>query len=254
MANFSDMSIDQLRDTIEQEAQKPAPDRDTVMGCLQELKRRDTGETPDEVLEAWEVSQQTKAKPASKGWGRAIAAAAIVALVLLVTIPDVCGEENVIQLIGRWTDSIFSFGEIQEHEFVYQTDHPGLQELYDTVTALGAERNVVPTWLPDGYELEQIKVKTKTGNSTVYASFVDEKHQIIINIIVFDSIKNTEYQKDISDVEAFEKDGVTHYIMENDSTWTAAWVIDNMECFLSADTEDNLRQMVCSIYESEEIS
>lgn len=252
MDSISDMSIDQLKDTMEQELQKPAPDRSIIMECLQELKRREPDGEPDKVLAAWEASQQPKERLTAKGWRRIIAAAAIVAVVLLATIPDVCGEENVIQLIGRWTDSIFSFGEIHEHEFVYQTDHPGLQELYDTVTALGAERNVVPTWLPNGYKLKQLETQKQPECITVFAIFVDAEHEILINVMVFTSTPNTEYQKGSETVELFEQNGIKHYIVKNDETWTATWVIDNIECFLSVDTETNLKQVLSSIYESEE--
>lgn len=252
MSSLSEMSTEQLKDTVEQEIRKPTPDRTIVMECLQELKRRDPDGEPDKVLAAWEASQKPKARLTAKGWRRIIAAAAIVVVVLLATIPDVCGEENVIQLIGRWTDSIFSFGEIQEHEFVYQTDHPGLQELYDTVTALGAERNVVPTWLPNGYKLEQLETQKQLECITVFAIFVDAEHQILINVMAFTSTPNTEYQKGSETVELFEQNGIKHYIVKNDETWTAAWVVENMECFVSADTENDLKQILSSIYESED--
>lgn len=248
MDSISDMSIDQLKDTMEQELQKPAPDRSTIMECLQELKRREPEGTHDKVLEAWEASQQPKARLTAKGWRRIIAAAAIVVVVLLATIPNVCGEENVIQLIGRWTDNIFSFGEIHEHEFVYQTDHPGLQELYDTVTALGAERNVVPTWLPNGYKLEQLETQKQPECITVFAIFVDAEHQILINVMAFTSTPNTEYQKGSETVELFEQNGIKHYIVKNDETWTAAWVVENMECSMSAHDKETLCKMISSIY------
>ena len=251
MNSFSEMSVEQLKNAVEQELHKPTPDRTTIMECLQELKRREPKETQDKVLKAWEASQQSKKRFANKVWRSIVAAAAVVVVVLLLTVPDVCGEENVIQLIGRWTDSIFSFSEIHEHEFVYQTDHPGLQELYDTVTALGVEKNVVPTWLPDGYQLEQLETQKRSDSITLFANFMDSKHQISFNIMVFTSIPNTEYQKGRDAVEVFEKNGIQHYIVGNDETWTAAWSIDNTECFISADTENNLKQILLSIYKSE---
>lgn len=248
LSSLSEMSVEQLKNAVEQEIRKPAPNRTTVMECLQELKRRESDDVPDKVLEAWELSQQPKVRPVVTGWHRIIAVAAIVAVVLLVTIPDVCGEENVIQLIGRWTKDIFSFGEIREREFVYQTDHPGLQELYDTVTALGAERNVVPTWIPDGYELEQIEVNTKSDKTTVFANFSDKEHYIVINIMIFNQIRNSEYQKGIEAAETYEKDGIKHYIVENDLTWTVAWSNNNIECSMSAYNKENLYKMISSIY------
>ena len=200
------------------------------------------------MLEAWEVSQQSKRRSANKVWRSIAAAAAVVVVVLLLTVPDVCGEENIIQLVGRWTGSIFSFEKIQEGEFVYQTDHPGLQELYDTVTALGVEKNVVPTWMPDGYKLEQIKTAAREDNITVFAIFVCGEDQIIINVNIFDSARSGEYQKEVSGMEVLEKNSIKHYIMKNNAVWSAAWINNNAECVISTKNKETLDLLILSIY------
>ena len=251
MRRFSEMRTEQLKKTMEEEIRKSNPERSTVMECLQELKRREPEGTPDKVLEAWEASQQFKARPAAKGWGKIAAAAAVLVMLLLATIPRVCGEENVFQMVGRWTKELFSFSEIHKREFVYKTDHSGLQELYDTVTALGTEKNVVPTWLPNGYKLEQLETLKRPDNTTVIANFSSDEHQIIINIMIYASMRDTEYQKGSESVEVFEMREIKHYIVENNETWTAAWSVDNMECFISASTKENLKQILLSIYKSE---
>ena len=229
---------------------KPAPDRNTVMECLQELKRRDADDVPDEVLEAWEVSQRSKSRSAYKGWIRIAAAAAVIVL-LIAAVPHALGAEGVFSRIGRWTKDIFSFGKLPETEFVYQTDHPGLQELYDTVTALGVERNVVPTWIPDGYQLEQLVVQPQYDSTTVFASYFDDEECIVIENIIFTEHISAEYQKNEIDAITYERNGIMHYILHNDKTYTATWTIENVECSISTGTKESLYKIIASIYEGE---
>ena len=169
-------------------------------------------------------------------------------VLLLTAVPHALGVEGVFTRIGNWTKEIFSFGKLPEREFVYQTDHPGLQELYDTVTALGVERNVVPTWIPEGYQLEQLATSSKFENTTVIASFKYSKNQIVFNVILCDVIKNTEYHKNAEDVEVYEENGIKHYLMENNETWTVVWGIDNVECSMSAPNKEDLFKMISSMY------
>lgn len=252
MNKFAEMTTDQLKNTVEKEIKKSSPDRSTVMKCLQELKRRDADGEPDKVLDSWEKSQQPEAKTAYRGWGRIVAAAAVVAVLLLAVVPQALGAESIFTKIGNWTKEIFSFGEIQEKEFVYQTDHPGLQELYDTVTSLGVEKNVVPTWLPEGYELNQLLTQTHFDSTTVFASYVKGEKYITINIKIFETNRNFEYQKNATDAALYEKSEIKHYIVENDETWTAAWIIEKTECSISVDAQDDLYKMIASIYKVRE--
>lgn len=59
-----------------------------------------------------------------------------------------------------------------------------------------------------------------------------------------------EPQKDEDNPEAYERGGVTHYIMTNDKTCYAIWTVDNAECFiLGASSYDELTLIINSIYE-----
>lgn len=252
MNNLVETEVDRLKKKIEEEMGKPEPDRSTVMECLQELRRLDADEEADKVLEAWEAVPQTKRGRATQAWRRIAAVAAVVAVLLLATVPQVLGAESVLTRIGSWTEKIFSFGEIREEPFIYKTNNSGLQELYDAVKALGVEENVVPTWLPDGYTLEQLSIEEKLDCVTVCASYANHEKTIAINYQVFVNLKSTEYQKVATDAVIYEKNGVTHYILSNNATTSAAWVLNNIECFISADTQEDICKIIASIYNTEE--
>lgn len=252
MNNLLEEKVDRLKKKIEEEMGKPEPDRSAVMKHLQELRRLDADEEADCVLEAWEAAQQTKRRPAARAWKRIAAVAAVVAVLLLATVPQVLGAESVLTRIGSWTEKIFSFGEIREEPFIYKTNNSGLQELYDTVKDLGVEENVVPTWLPDGYTLEQLSIEEKLDYVTVYASYANKGNAIVFNCLIFTNLKAAEHQKSVSDVQIYEKNGVKHYILSNNETITAAWTLNNIECFISVDDQEDIRRILASIYNTEE--
>lgn len=247
------MSFDEkesLRDRLRKELDKKEPDRDTVIQILKEVKKEETGGAQtDPVLERYGKKPQNRTKTSSV-WKR-VAVAAAVCLVVLASVPNVFGSESVFTMIGQWTKEIFSFGKPSDKEFVYQTDHPGLQELYDTIAELDLKRNVVPTWIPEDAVLEQMDTQTMPNGTTVFAGFSYNDGYIGIKIKTFDKETSSEYQKGEDNATLCEIAGIKHYIMENKERWTAAWVVDDAECTISASNERVVYKMLGSIYSLE---
>ena len=47
----------------------------------------------------------------------------------------------------------------EQPEYVFETDHPGLQQIYDAVVEMGVTEPVVPMWVPEGYDLVEYKAE-----------------------------------------------------------------------------------------------
>lgn len=244
------MSFDEkesLRDRLRKELDKKEPDRDTVIQILKEVKKEETGGAQtDPVLERYGKKPQNRTKTSSV-WKR-VAVAAAVCLVVLASVPNVFGSESVFTMIGQWTKEIFSFGKPSDKEFVYQTDHPGLQELYDTIAELDLKRNVVPTWIPEDAVLEQMDTQTMPNGTTVFAGFSYTDGYIGIEFYIFDEAPDTEYQKGKEDAILYERSDIRHYIMSNKERWTAVWVVENAECTISVNNKEVLYKIIKSIY------
>ena len=162
--------------------------------------------------------------------------------------------ENIFQLIGRWNDSIFSFGkEIEQPEFEFKTEHEGLRKLYDAVQGVELSSNVVPTWLPKEYVLEEIIVRDHPEGKIIIASFSPGEECIIYEIRDITNECNTAYQKDTADAEVYECFGIKHYILSNNNSWTAMWSVDGAICSLTAGNYDLLIKTVASIYGVEDL-
>lgn len=246
------MSFDEkesLSDRLKMELDKKEPDRSTVIQILKEIKKEETGgEQTDPVLEMYGKKPQKEEKPNITSVWKRVAVAAVICLVVLASVPNVFGSESIFTMIGQWTKEIFSFGKPSDKEFVYQTDHPGLQELYDEVAKLELGRNVVPTWIPEDAELKQLDTQYAPNGATIFAGFSYTDGYIGFQFCVYDELPDTEYQKGQENAILYERAEIKHYIMENKEKWTAAWVVGNAECTISVNNKEVLYKIIKSIY------
>ena len=242
----------QLKEQLKAELDSLEPDQEKVLELLNQLEQSmPVNEIPVDVLAAWQKAHSEKKKP-KRNMGKILGAVAAVLVLMVLIVPPVLGAENIFQLIGRWSDSIFSFGkEIEQPKAEFKTEHEGLQKLYDEVQGLGLASNVVPTWLPEGYVLDEIIIQDHVTRKTIIASFVAGEDYIIYKAEVMANKCDTEFQKDSVDVKIREIFGVKHYIVCNDGGWIAMWSADEAVCTISADSFDMVEKIISSIYSME---
>lgn len=258
-------TTEQLDLRLQSELQKEKPSEDLVLAIMDILQERESNypeEITDTVLESWacfkkQCAEDAAPKKSPVGWKTltSIAAGLLVLVLLSATIPKVLGAENIFQLIAQWTETVFSFSQGKENEeYVYQTDNPGLQQVHDTVTELGVTEPVVPMWVPEGAELEELKITELPALKQVYARIANDGSVIVLSFDIYEISHNRDYAKDSTCVKTIEIEGITHYVVSNDGEWKALWVHDNIECSLSVDCQENvLHKILYSIYYTEEV-
>lgn len=231
-------------------------DRQTVLQIVSILKERDTASAQGAQPPAQESGETFHTALPSKKTIillRVAAIAAVLAL-LLTIVPPVLGAENIFQLIGSWTQDIFSFltpesTEDRSGERHFETDHPGLQKLYDTVTRYGATAPVVPTWLPEGFELTELHIDTQLKSTKFTARFSGGDEYIILSYELHKESASNAYPKDDIDVEIFEWGGQKHYIIRNEEQWTVVWSNRIVEClFMTNCSVETVTALITSIY------
>ena len=267
--SLEQMPTQRLDEMLRAELKREPVSREFVRLILSILEERESDypmESGAEVEAAWEKYQahmdsrdDAIPKPTRKS-SRLLKAASIVAVicVLFAAIPQKAEAETFFEMLARWTDCIFEFfssgtGESVQLQYAFETDNPGLQEVYDILTELGVTDPVVPMWIPEGYELaecETYNTPTKTG---VTARFSTDDRELVFAIDIFDSEVSHEYYKDETPVEKHEKNGIVHNIMRNTDRWVVIWTKDNLECSLAIDCqEDILHKIIESIYVMED--
>lgn len=266
---FEKMTTQQLDELLNSELESETPDGNTVRLILSILWEREK-DMPVEVTpgaeRAWakykkniaNLETAEKRKVRFRRWSLRAASVAAVLCLLIFAVPQKAGAESFFEKLARLTDSIvefFSPGMANDNvvEYVFATDNPGLQQVYDAVVALGVTYPVVPTWLPEGYELVECKTAETRKKTCVLANFENDSEFIILQYDIYSLDISHEYHWDGTDVQLYEHHGQKYSIMRNDNRWVIIWFKDKMECFLTLDCQEgSLYKILDSIYVTED--
>ena len=277
---MQDNSVVSLREMLEQlpteqldkmlhlELQKEPPDPDAVrliMHILEDREKDLSVEVTPEQEAAWERYRQRIAesnlspkKRLRPRWRRWSAMAASVVLVLFLLIPLRADAEGFLGVLSQWKRDFLEFvvpgGMRRETLRVYETEHPGLQQLYDEAVSFGVENPVLPEWFPNEYSFAWSDIiKTPTADRMVFMLSNQQKYAVFeikkINAEVF-----RQFSRDDDHRQTYEKNGITFDVTSNAERWVAVWVKDNTEYSFTMDCqEDTLRRILETIYVTEEI-
>lgn len=260
------MSTEDLREMLDQELHAETVNDDSVrllLSILRERRKTVTVEMTPNLERAWEKYQQdtdeiwkgSRRSRIIRSWvSRAAAAAAVLTVLLVPIVPKEAGAESLWEALMRWTTEIVEFfgPKDNEHRIVpyqFQTDNPGLQQVYEAVVELGVTDPVVPMWLPEGYELvecEKVSFPSKTG---VHSRFTYLDKEIILCIDIYSTDISRMYQKTGDETNIYEYGGVIHAVFNNNATLSAIWEQPNIECLLVIDCqEETMKEILKSIY------
>lgn len=255
---------EQLEALLHDELEKPFPDDDTVLTLLHILEEREPDVpalTPRE-MQAWQKYQTRALRRAKKTWYPIRWLPVAVSLILIVSVmfsllPQQAEAETLWEMLSRWKDTVLQFLEPEKGyipgEYVFHTNHPGLQQVYDAVAELGIEEPVVPMWIPEEYELTKMKETTNPKMNGINVIFSDGDKSLVYNADYFKESVSREYYKDDTYSEVYEIEGMTYNITRNNDWWVAVWTKDNIECSIALDCqEETLRRILDSIYTMED--
>lgn len=270
-ANSLRMFLDQtptarLDEMLWEELSKESADEELVGTILQVLEERERDypvEITPQIEAAWEKYQRQMKVPATKPAKRSngilrIAAVLAVVVLLFAAVPQKAEAETFFERLVRWTDSFFALlspddAKSGSEEYVFKTDHPGLQQVYDTLAELGVTEPVVPMWIPEEYKLVDCKVLELPSGKCVSVEFSDGTKNLCFYVDIHTENISKKYYKDEAYVNEIELDGTVHNIMRNNDVWTVVWTRDNLECSLFVDCqEDILISILRSIYTMED--
>lgn len=195
----------------------------------------------------------------NKNWMLKVAAVALVFSMIFVALPGVAGAKKIKNYLVRWTDTVFHFftpGTTPADTFVYtfNTEHPGLQQVYDAVTDMGINDPVVPMWLPEGFELLELKTFEFLEGKSIIAQFSDGENYVCLTVSLHGENRKYQYEKNEDNIEWYEINGTEHYIVPDTEKTVIAWMVNAAECSVITDCrEDEQHRILYSIYTTEVI-
>ena len=258
---WQQMPTEELDQILQAELEKEHPNEEVVLPILRELEDREKDSPVEKTPEVLAILEKlgkhnTSSKQSihKRRWLAGIAAAAAVFCIVVMAMPRTVGAESIFDMLFRWTSSVFEFFTPEQDasnppvEIVFETDNPGLQQLYDKVTGLGVTESVVPMWLPEGFALSDLKDSPMPGGSKVFSKFENGSDAILITYRITEET-SARFEKEDSAVEVYDYADVSHFILENDENTSVTWTIDGVECSILTDIDrEDIYNIIKSIY------
>ena len=259
---WKQLPTEELDQILQAELEKEHPNEEVVLPILHILQDREkdypVAQTPEvltilEKLSEYETS--TKQSKNRRRWVAWVAAAAAAACIVVMALPRTVGAESIFDVLIRWTNCVFEFFTPEQDEvnppveYLFETDDPGLQQLYGKMVELGVTEPVVPMWLPEGFELIDLKVTSlRDGGYKVEVAFKGTDKFISFSYRMSGAIA-TKFEKEKSAVEVFESGDVRHFVLENDKNLSVTWTVDGVECLMNTNMEkESVYTIIKSIY------
>lgn len=227
------------------------------------VEAQNTGKT---ALEAWEsfeknylpleeedVEHTAETKRPVRPWVRRLTAAAatIVLLVgLSATAVSAFGWEDIWNAVAKWAKETFSFVSNSDTELTEPEDKSAqvYTSLQEALKETNQDSDFVPTWIPDGYHLENIAIHENPMQSIYAAQYNNGAKDLVITVRSYLEIDPEKIEVNDTLLEIYELSGIKYYIFQNDDQLRAAWVKDSYECYISGElTVDTLKTMINSI-------
>lgn len=149
-----------------------------------------------------------------------------------------------------WTQEAFGLQNPNTRFNVSQAIPDQLTGLHALMQEYGFPDRLLPTYLPEGYEANAVECESNAAFVKLHCFLNQNDDFILFEYTMYLTKQVTEKaQKDEDDPNAYERGGVTHYIMMNDETCYAVWTVDNVECLIhGVSSYAELIRMINSIY------
>lgn len=235
-----------------------------IAGVLAKRKNAmNTGKTAHEAWESFEkyylpteedsVEYTAQTKKTVKPWVRRLtaAAAAIVLMVgLSATAVSAFGWEDIWNAVAKWAKETFSFvsgsdTELTEPQEKTAQEYTSLQEALE---GTDQDSDIVPTYIPDGYQLEDIAIHENPMQSIYVAKYMSGEKELMITVQSY--VENDLEIVEINDtlLEIYIVDGVEYRIFSNNQQLRAVWIKGSYECYISGElTLEEIKTMIDSI-------
>lgn len=258
--NYDSTLIDAYLAALDRKAPMPeAPDTNT---SFTNFKNKLLQTFPAENASA--VSTRRKVQSA---WRVGLASALIAICLMGGMVAAQAAGVDVFGAAARWTDEVFSLGAIRSNGADDGTSTPALADngvvnnnettyasLQEALDDCGITEVREPTWIPDGYEFEDVEVDSWPDDGSLiglFAKYYDGANFLQIQIGYYNGNANMQVEKTDASVETFLVGDLTVYLLENVNSNSAAWATEHYECYISGAVEKHaLKRMVLSAYAS----
>lgn len=272
-ARIDAASTEELEEILRLDAENHTGDNsniDTILYILEVLEKRKekeyTGPSPEEAFKSFlndylpceddigfdELAADFPLKVVKmpvRRWKRALTAvAAALAIVFLGTISANAFGYNVWEAIVSWTQETFRFTDGTDVDDPTPKDKLEYASLQELLLEKGITTPLAPTWIPERFELTEIRVDELPIRYYFLAVYGDGKNVLKIQIKSYDESDSEQVEQSDDFYKEYPAHNTIHYIFQDNNCLTAVWVRDGFECYISGElTVDELENMIDSI-------
>lgn len=256
------MTTEELEEILRLDAEMPEgqeSDTEKILYIMEVLaERRNTSHTGNTALEAFESFKQNympetddniipiKTHRRMPRWVRSLtAAAAVLAILLAGSVTAKAFGFNVWKAVIQWTRETFHFGD-------WGNSDPNSNLQFDSFQAALEEGNIpawlVPTSIPDGFNLTDITVEQSPLKNTYRAIYINAEKDFVITVRDYLNGEPVYIEQSEGLTEEYQASGITYYLFSNFNHNRAVWLQESYECDISGDvTIEELKQMIESV-------
>lgn len=267
-SKYDSMATEDLEQILRSDVDAPAGhESDTefllyIMGVLADRKRN-SNSADHTALEAFESFKRNylpcnsnadvlkavgKSAKKTTYWLRRITvAAAILVVILCTSLTAKALGVDIWNVVASWANETFHFareGQVDMSE-PSPEDAIAYGSLQEILSANGRDFKLIPAWIPDGYELVEIKTDETPMQETYIAIYSNADKIFKINV---KSYLNADPEKiEISDnlQEIYEVGGTEYYIFKDNKQYRVTWISNNFECYLTGElTKDEVLKII----------
>lgn len=202
------------------------------------------------VLYEFDNTAFTQQKKKSFPFSTKNVAALFAFFVVAIALSKTTIAHDLLSNAANWTKGIFWYDqtkEINKQPFLNDSINLKVNETFEFVNI---PSNLLPTWIPEGLEKSMEKETETDRMKMLMIFFNDESSQkyMTLDITYLYTETNTFFEKDSSEIEIYEKDGVSYYIMGNVDTNTVIWRNGSFECQIDGTlSRDEIKKIINSI-------
>ena len=264
-SKYDSMSIGELEEILRADAQGPERDDsdvDEILYVMEVLakKRRQNGIAGKTALEAYQEFQQhylpmveKKSPPRRKSniipFRRIAAVAACLVLVFsLTTTANAFSFRDVWNAVVTWAQETFSFSmgvEVSEPTPIDLNTYIALQE---ALSENKRDTSLLPTWIPDGYILNEIIIDENPLQEIYIAIYSNGNSCLKISAKLYLSSEPEQIEQSNISTEILTIDGRDYYILSNNDLNQVAWLNGSFEYYIAGEiTIEEMKLMISSI-------
>jgi len=163
---------------------------------------------------------------------------------------------NPVKMIVSWKEDTFNISS-QNGSDIIQNDIAlsgvSFDKLEDAILDI-KPAPMLPVWIPEGFTFKYAEKYERNSSIDLLLYYEDNNKNIIFDFTIY---KNTDinaeneayFEKDSSDVEIYEKNGVNHYIFSNINQIQAVWTKLNVIYNVSGDiSSDEVKKIIDTMY------